>query len=252
MDLLKYYAESEEAYKGFMVEKFTGSRGRGRECEPEPVWITNRHENRMIRRSGPISKALAAKQQIDSAKKIRHAISAAQGRVDTLICDRERIWVKRWIPWLLLPADLKFKYTGFAVRMPAVYPPTPEHLRMKRRPKISEIIESVAKYYNVSALDIISDRRTTNIVKPRQEIMALARCLTSASLPAIGAKLGGRDHTTVLHGARKVMAQVGFGPDDATNPKFADWCAARYDQIKAANRQRALESRQGSCGGRNG
>jgi hypothetical protein len=72
---------------------------------------------------------------------------------------------------------------------------------------IRAIMETVATYYRVTCLDIMSDRRTQDIVKPRHVAMYLCCELTHRSMPAIGRAFGDRDHTTVLH-ARTKMAKV--------------------------------------------
>ena len=58
--------------------------------------------------------------------------------------------------------------------------------------------------YNVCRADLLSSRRTANVVRPRQVAMYLAKTLTLRSLPEIGRRFGGRDHTTVLHAVRKI------------------------------------------------
>ncbi|TCT03173.1 chromosomal replication initiator protein DnaA [Aquabacter spiritensis] len=73
-----------------------------------------------------------------------------------------------------------------------------------KRVRVDEILRVVAKHYNVSRADILSQRRTANVVKPRQIAMYLAKTLTLRSLPEIGRRFGGRDHTTVLHAVRKI------------------------------------------------
>jgi chromosomal replication initiator protein len=73
-----------------------------------------------------------------------------------------------------------------------------------RRVKIEDIQKIVAKHYNVSRADILSARRTANVVRPRQVAMYLAKLLTLRSLPEIGRRFGNRDHTTVLHAVRKI------------------------------------------------
>ncbi|MFT4359532.1 chromosomal replication initiator protein DnaA, partial [Bartonella bacilliformis] len=73
-----------------------------------------------------------------------------------------------------------------------------------RRIRIEEIQRTVARHYNVSKQDLLSNRRTRTIVKPRQVAMYLAKMLTPRSLPEIGRRFGGRDHTTVLHAVRKI------------------------------------------------
>jgi hypothetical protein len=75
-------------------------------------------------------------------------------------------------------------------------------------PKLSieEIQIAVARYCKVGQPDLVSARRTADVVRPRQIAMFLAKNLTSNSLPVIGRKFGGRDHTTVLHAVRKIEA----------------------------------------------
>ena len=73
-----------------------------------------------------------------------------------------------------------------------------------KRIKIEEIQRVVARQYNVSRADLLSSRRTANVVRPRQVAMYLAKLLTLRSLPEIGRRFGGRDHTTVLHAVRKI------------------------------------------------
>ena len=73
-----------------------------------------------------------------------------------------------------------------------------------RRVKIEEIQRVVARQYNVSRADLLSSRRTANVVRPRQVAMYLAKTLPLRSLPEIGRRFGGRDHTTVLHAVRKI------------------------------------------------
>lgn len=74
--------------------------------------------------------------------------------------------------------------------------------------KIEDIQKAVARRYNVARADILSARRTANIVRPRQIAMYLSKMLTPRSLPEIGRRFGGRDHTTVLHAVRKITALV--------------------------------------------
>jgi chromosomal replication initiator protein len=73
-----------------------------------------------------------------------------------------------------------------------------------KRVKIDDIQKLVAGHYNISRADILSSRRTANVVRPRQIAMYLSKVLTLRSLPEIGRRFGGRDHTTVLHAVRKV------------------------------------------------
>jgi len=79
-----------------------------------------------------------------------------------------------------------------------------------RRVTIDDIQRKVAEHFNIRVADMHSARRARNIARPRQVAMYLSKQLTSHSLPEIGRKFGGRDHTTVMHGVRKIdelMAQ---------------------------------------------
>ena len=77
-----------------------------------------------------------------------------------------------------------------------------------KRVRVDDILRVVAKHYNVSRADLLSQRRTATVVKPRQIAMYLAKTLTLRSLPEIGRRFGGRDHTTVLHAVRKIDGLV--------------------------------------------
>lgn len=78
-----------------------------------------------------------------------------------------------------------------------------------KRVKIEDIQRLVANHYNVSRADILSSRRTATVVRPRQIAMYLSKMLTLRSLPEIGRRFGGRDHTTVLHAVRKIDGLLG-------------------------------------------
>ena len=87
--------------------------------------------------------------------------------------------------------------------------------REPKRVKIEDIQKLVASRYNVSRSDILSERRTAAVVRPRQIAMYLSKVLTLRSLPEIGRRFGGRDHTTVLHAVRKI--EKALGEDTALN-----------------------------------
>ena len=78
-----------------------------------------------------------------------------------------------------------------------------------KRVRIEDIQRVVARHYNVSKTELLSNRRTRTIVKPRQIAMYLAKVMTPRSLPEIGRRFGGRDHTTVLHAVRKIEGLSG-------------------------------------------
>ncbi len=71
---------------------------------------------------------------------------------------------------------------------------------------IDNIQKVVAEYYKIRTSDLHSNRRSRSITRPRQLAMALSKELTNHSLPEIGAAFGGRDHTTILHGCRKITS----------------------------------------------
>jgi chromosomal replication initiator protein len=72
----------------------------------------------------------------------------------------------------------------------------------------TQVIEIVAKYYNISVPEMVSPARNKELAQPRQIAMYLIRQETDASLPEIGGLLGGRDHTTILHGVERVKDRL--------------------------------------------
>lgn len=73
-----------------------------------------------------------------------------------------------------------------------------------RMVNVDNIQKTVAEYFKIRVADLLSNKRTRSVTRPRQMAMALAKELTNHSLPEIGQMFGGRDHTTVLHATRKV------------------------------------------------
>ncbi len=73
-----------------------------------------------------------------------------------------------------------------------------------KRATIEDIQKQVADYYNIKVSDMHSGRRSVSIARPRQIAMYLSKQLTSKSLPEIGRKFGGKDHTTVMHGVKRI------------------------------------------------
>ena len=74
----------------------------------------------------------------------------------------------------------------------------------QRRITIDDIQRKVADYYNIRLSDLLSARRSRTIARPRQVAMYLSKILTTRSLPEIGRKFGGRDHTTVIHAVKRI------------------------------------------------
>ncbi len=73
-----------------------------------------------------------------------------------------------------------------------------------RRISVDDIQRKVAEHYNIRLSDMHSPRRARLVARPRQIAMYLAKGLTEHSLPEIGRKFGGRDHTTIMHGVRRI------------------------------------------------
>lgn len=77
---------------------------------------------------------------------------------------------------------------------------------VEREISCTDIKRAIASHFEVSVRDLISARRTANVILPRQIGIYLAKELTLLSLPQIGRNFGGRDHTTVLHAIHKIAA----------------------------------------------
>lgn len=76
-----------------------------------------------------------------------------------------------------------------------------------------QIAKTVCQHYKQPRLHVFSQRRSADLVRPRQVIMYLAREHTALSLPAIGRLIGDRDHTTALHGATKIKTLIEAGDE---------------------------------------
>ena len=74
----------------------------------------------------------------------------------------------------------------------------------ERKITIEEIQRRVAEHYNIRLSDLVGPKRVRTFARPRQVAMYLCKQLTSRSLPEIGRRFGGRDHTTVMHGVRRI------------------------------------------------
>lgn len=94
------------------------------------------------------------------------------------------------------------------------------HQSVNRKRKINEIVSIVAQYFGVCEMELLGERRTKNVIEARHTLYWLCRELTPYSLPEIGRRLDGRDHTTILHGIRKIDSMIASGHD------IADKCYA--------------------------
>lgn len=81
-------------------------------------------------------------------------------------------------------------------------------VRSEKRITVDDIQKATAAYFDISIEDILSKRRTKTVVRPRHIAMYLAKTLTTRSLPDIGRRFGGRDHSTVIHAVNKVSEQL--------------------------------------------
>lgn len=77
-------------------------------------------------------------------------------------------------------------------------------LSQNRLISVENIQKTVADYYRIKLIDMLSKKRTRNLTRPRQMAMSLARELTSLSLPEIGNNFGGKDHSTVIHACKSI------------------------------------------------
>jgi chromosomal replication initiator protein len=100
-----------------------------------------------------------------------------------------------------------FRFTGRAIDIDFAKEALRDLLALQDRlVSIENIQKTVAEYFKIRVGDLLSKKRTRSIARPRQFGMALAKELTNHSLPEIGDAFGGRDHTTVLHGCRRIAS----------------------------------------------
>ncbi len=83
----------------------------------------------------------------------------------------------------------------------------------------------MSEHYNIRLSDMIGPKRVRNYARPRQVAMYLCKQLTSRSLPEIGRRFGGRDHTTVMHGVRRIEE---LRIQDGQIAEDSRCCAARW------------------------
>ncbi len=100
-----------------------------------------------------------------------------------------------------------YRFTGRAIDLDFAKDALRDLLAVQDRlVSIENIQKTVADYFKIRVGDLLSKKRSRSIARPRQLAMALAKELTNHSLPEIGDAFGGRDHTTVLHGCRRIEA----------------------------------------------
>src|SRR5699024_12453977 len=91
--------------------------------------------------------------------------------------------------------------------------------------------EFISKKYNITVEEILSKKRTKTIAFPRQVAMYLAREMTDLSLPKLGEEFGGRDHTTVIHGHKKIVTEMN------KDQNVASEMATFKEEIKIASKK---------------
>ena len=85
------------------------------------------------------------------------------------------------------------------------------------RVTFQQVIHTVGEFYDIHRIHMTARRRVARFVRARHVVMYLTRELTEMSMPQIGFRLGGRDHTTVLHGVRKISAAIAAGTEPLTS-----------------------------------
>jgi len=122
------------------------------------------------------------------AENIRGNIRELEGIVNTIVC--------------------KSQYKGKGITHADVRALVKHNVKPNRGVSVEEIVRRVAQYYEVAEKSIYEKTRKKEVVKPRQIIMYMLREEFNVSYPSIGEKLGGRDHTTVIHSCEKIKEEM--------------------------------------------
>lgn len=122
------------------------------------------------------------------AENVRGNIRELEGIVNTIVC--------------------KSQYKGKGVTLTDVRALIKHNIKPSRGISIEEVVRRIAQYYEVAEKSIYEKTRKKEVVKPRQVIMYVLREEFNASYPSIGEKLGGRDHTTVIHSCEKIKEEI--------------------------------------------
>ena len=122
------------------------------------------------------------------AENIRGNIRELEGIVNTIVC--------------------KSQYKGKGITHADVRALVKHNVKPNRGVSVEEIVRRVAQYYEVAEKSIYEKTRKKEVVKPRQIIMYILREEFNVSYPSIGEKLGGRDHTTVIHSCEKIKEEM--------------------------------------------
>jgi chromosomal replication initiator protein len=103
---------------------------------------------------------------------------------------------------------VKSQYKGKGITLADVRTLIKHNIKPSRGVSIEEIVRRIAQYYEVAEKSIYEKTRKKEVVKPRQIIMYMLREEFNVSYPSIGEKLGGRDHTTVIHSCEKIKEEI--------------------------------------------
>ena len=127
------------------------------------------------------------------ATSISGSIRELEGVINSVVCHTQ---VKGVPPDL---AEVRHSLRSFA--------------RPQKTVSVKHVVSKVAEFYGIDEESIYEKTRRREVVRPRQVIMYILREDFSVSYPTIGTKLGGRDHTTVIHSCEKVKREVATDPD---------------------------------------
>jgi chromosomal replication initiator protein len=102
----------------------------------------------------------------------------------------------------------KSQYKGKGITLADVRALVKHNVKPNKGVSVEEIVRRIAQYYEVAEKSIYEKTRKKEVVKPRQIIMYILREEFAVSYPSIGEKLGGRDHTTVIHSCEKIKEEI--------------------------------------------
>jgi hypothetical protein len=147
---------------------------------------------------------MSASRAIKHARAVRQRLRHPRNAVADLGIDLKRKPVRTVIEPVTPAPDVATLPLGIGTPLPEYVLSYPAALAVPPALSVRTIQRAVCDHYGVSLLDLLSSRRTRALVLPRQIAVWLCRRLTTHSLPAIGHHFDHRDHTTMLHAARRI------------------------------------------------
>lgn len=125
--------------------------------------------------------------------------------------------------------------TPLELSLPLIWKCWQENTIEHRQPRVADIQYAVCVAFGVDKTELLSSRRTLSVVRPRQAAMAIAKHLTTKSLPEIGRRFGGRDHTTVLHSTRKMEPIISAVSERLSRAATAkQWAEAVREELEVS------------------